>query len=197
MASEISWQQLLQQQTALDLVREKNRPVIEIEAGTSIEDALKVGYYDCLSLIGKILASNNIISAPVKEESTILGFVDVLDLSGYILAQYRRHSVTLWKDLSATSTEDFLKHPVKSLISSGTSFDDLLSDYSQWDDPVIVLEHSSVHVLIEALASASRHFIPHRVAVINTENKLTNVISQSDLILFLNKHMHSLPLSAV
>jgi len=165
-----TWQNLLQKTSALDIVRQKNRTVIEIEASTNIGDALK------------ILASNDILSAPVTEDNKVLGFVDTLDLTGYILAQYKRYSSSLWNPQTSPSHQDFLKHSVKSIIN-----------FSQWDDAIIVMEHSSLHEVIECLAIPSRHFIPHRVAVFNTNNQLTNIISQSDILSFIHKNISMFP----
>jgi len=166
------WFELLQNTNAADLSKSKNRPVIEIEASTKIADALK------------ILAANDILSAPIREGSQILGFVDVLDIAGYLLSQYKKQ-MSLWRIESRPTTDEFMNREVKVIIN-----------YSQWNDSVIVLEHSPLRQVMESLVSPSRHFSPHRVAVIDTNNILVGILSQSDMISFLNKNIQAIPFEA-
>ncbi len=79
---ETEWVALLKATTVKDLLRRRSsiKPLVVIEKGHTVHDALA------------LLAEHDILGAPVVESKThtgaFLGFVDVLDLAGFILHRY-------------------------------------------------------------------------------------------------------------
>jgi CBS domain-containing protein len=161
------WHQIIQQTSVKDLVRMKHRSVIELDAGSTLGSALHT------------LSKYDIISAPVRDGKVILGFLDVLDITGYILNEYKRESKSMHNQVHFP--RHFLDIPIRNLIN-----------FSKWDDPILVMESDTVHDLIQILSSSARHFVPHRVGVMNINNQLVNILSQMDVITFLHANMGSL-----
>lgn len=167
-----SWFQLAQRTTAVDIVRIKQRNVISVESTTPLHVLLAV------------LKDNNILGAPVVDpvSKEIKGFVDVLDIAGYIIKEYRKHSQSLFRTGETSGLDHFLTAPTGNVIN-----------FSNWNDPVVVLESTSVSQVIEALVNPSRHWRVHRVAVLNMNNELVNVLSQWDILAFLHHNINTLP----
>jgi CBS domain-containing protein len=158
------WLELCIKTSARDLARVSHETLIVLESSTTVRDALQ------------ILAKNNILSAPVSENNFFLGFVDVLDITGYAIAVQKTNPF----DFSATSSL-FFDSPIKAVIN-----------FSGWDNPVTVTEKSTVLEVMVALsitAQQPRRPVPHRVAVLEN-GKFSNVISQSDVITFASKHFN-------
>eukprot|EP01118_Nematostelium_gracile_P015747 TRINITY_DN6365_c0_g1_i2.p1 TRINITY_DN6365_c0_g1~~TRINITY_DN6365_c0_g1_i2.p1 ORF type:complete len:301 (-),score=65.57 TRINITY_DN6365_c0_g1_i2:4-906(-) len=161
------WHQIIGQTYVKDLVRMKHRSVIELESNMTLGSALHT------------LSKYDIISAPVRDGDKILGFLDVLDITGYILSEYKRESQSLGNHINFP--RHFLDVPIRTLIN-----------FSKWDDPILVMENDTARDLIQVLSSNARHFTPHRVGVMNISNQIVNILSQMDVMSFLHANMGSL-----
>jgi len=162
-----SWSQLLRNTCAKDIARQAHANLIVLQSSASVQEALHV------------LSSNKILSSPVLENGEFLGFLDVLDICGYILHMWRKQSFqsAFGSHESVAPFQELLNTPIKQIIN-----------FSQWNYPVLVSNRSPLKEILEALSDSQRHFQPHRVGVLNEKSQVYNLISQSDIISFAAKH---------
>jgi len=132
----------------------------------------------------KVLADGNILSAPVVTNKDFLGFIDVMDIAGYLLTM-KREEDKRWYD---SNSFDFASHFMNTLVSDVVNF-------SQWNYPVYVSMTSSLNEILQAFDSPGRHFKPHRVVVLNEKSEPYNILSQSDLIRFFATRIDSFPVA--
>jgi CBS-domain-containing membrane protein len=96
-----------------------------------------------------MLAEHDILGAPVLDEKSVfLGFVDVLDITGFTLSRYHLDSEKL---RSPSFAEDHFFHtPIKEVIN-----------FSKVDDSAVISADATVHDLVQLLTKSR----VHRVAV--------------------------------
>jgi len=147
----------------------------------------------------QVLHDNEILSAPIVHATlknaelkapldigTIVGLVDVLDITGFILNEWERKSVdspgTPFDKDSQIIREEIFQTSITSLIN-----------FSSMNPPVTISEAASVSQLIKVFSDVKPFQQRHRVLVLNSSNHVINIISQSDLIEFLGKRKVELP----
>ncbi|ELR13702.1 CBS domain containing protein [Acanthamoeba castellanii str. Neff] len=170
------WAQLTGSTTVGDLVHHRittrPRPTKPEEARdqhlVAIEGDFTVG-----AAMG-LLARHDLLSAPVIDPRSrrFLGFVDVLDITGYILASYSAHS----------DDTNFLK---KELLNEEVSH---ILNFSRCDDRVVIEESKTLKDLIHLFCAPRFKHRLHRVAVTASPTSpdeapsVTNVASLSDVV---------------
>jgi len=125
----------------------------------------------------KILQQNKIKSAPVIEEYTndIIGSIDILDIVLFCTAKLYVNSLTLGEMLE--QIDDFLSKPVKHIIE--------LSGRNHWKE---ISFRKSILELIELLSTKDIH----RVAIVDDENKVIALLTQLNIIRFIQRHIECL-----
>jgi len=152
---------LLHSITAKDILAEKPfNTVITLRADTRLGEALKV------------LADANILSAPVVTEKEFIGFIDVLDIVGYLL-NMKKQEAKRYNEPSFDIASYFYNTVVKDVVN-----------FSKWDYPVYVSQTSTLNEILQAFDTPMRHFKPHRLVVLNEKSEPSNIISQSDIARF-------------
>jgi len=146
----------------------KKNKVIVISGSSTMKEALK------------ILSINNILSAPVSDSQNILlGFVDVLDIVGFVLNAWRKQSSTLYTvSISSIIEESFFSAKVSDAVN-----------FSKWDFPVFLSIHSELMQLLKTFAYPGQLFKPHRILALDQNNMIEDLISQSDMISFAVYHI--------
>jgi len=128
----------------------------------------------------QLMHDNNILSVPVMNNSTnppfTLGFVDMFDVLSYLIHSWdaamssnQEHPQMLLHSLFLLDNQ-FLHHPIADL-----------PDCSDNDLFAAVVEEECASRLLRLYALGV-----HRVALINMQGEVRTVVSQSDLIRFLN-----------
>jgi CBS domain-containing protein len=140
----------------------------------------------------KALSERKILSAPVMEtksgENKFLGFVDVLDIAGYVFSLYDPNPARMRQP--SVARHEIFEKPVTHIIN-----------FSRVDDKVVVEEENNLLELLTFFCDpAHRHHgrvhrvaVAHRPTSLETGEKemkadLVNVVSQSDFIRFAAKH---------
>jgi len=158
-----------------DLLFDKQEGLIWFDSETSLRNALQT------------LESNNVLSAPVldRQVGSFLGFVDVLDIAGYILYAWNHYSSSLtsdnWRERNYARNE-FFDTQVKEILN-----------FSRMDASVAIPKKAPVRDLIRLFCDPKRANRQHRMGVLDENSKLINVISQSDVVTFASKHLNLLP----
>jgi len=167
-----AWYNVISTTNALEISRQKNRKVLAVTSQTTVKDTLQ------------ILKDNNILACPVIESGKFVGFVDVLDICGAILAEWKAQSRKLWQPTQRESgwptMEELLKAPISKLVN-----------FSAWDTVVPVRNDHTVQEIIQFMINQS--FSVHRVVVTNAKNEFVNIITQSDLVKFAHDHVEKFP----
>jgi len=168
--------------------------IITIPATSSVSEAMK------------ILAANRILSAPVVHNSQILGCVDMLDILCFVVKQFTS------EEDGKVPMEDLLRYTCQVL---GKDISDGPVEGSMWCLNIQKLEERSLQLTTETVnhcigLSKRNSFVSigtdgtlgdliakfesnvHRVFVLHNDSSLTSVISQSDIIQFLAKHIQSI-----
>lgn len=160
--------------------KKRNRSIINITAEASVVEAMQV------------LSSNNILAAPVfdKENDNFLGFVDMMDLLANVVSFYSERSsvdakqgeevpVSWCRNIETLKErgEQFAKQPITALI-----------DKSRVDEYCPVSHHGTLAQLMEDVLSQN----VHRVPVFDNNDKVYNILSQSDVIHFLYEHIRDI-----
>jgi len=137
---------------------------------------------DTVAHLLQVLSDKNIISCPVIDPSTdeFLGFVDTLDVAGWVLTSWRKHSREL--EHGKFPSREFFHEPVEKILN-----------YSKVDPAVAVNEHISILDLVDVFTDPHTYHRLHRVAVVDGKKNILGIISQSDLISFAFKNIHLLP----
>lgn len=180
------WLELSQSTKVKDLLAAKPRhplaglPIIA-DRNATIEETLK------------LLKDNNILSVPVVDTSgchkgkvdldTFYGFVDVLDILAYLMWHLRSNMAALWLGESALEdSKEFLRTSVGEVAHFATG-----------SHPIIVRRRDPVSYVIQALRQPLPRSVPHRVAVLDDEDRVADVLTQSDLITFFARHSALMP----
>jgi len=164
----MNWGDLIQQTKVSDLVAAKEQQhIVIIKAGTTLGDALH------------ILKEHSILSAPVVDyvHKKTLGFVDVLDIAGFVLNSWRN----LYTDERNYARDEFFREPIEHVIN-----------YAKCDYIVSIPDSKSVKEIIDVFCDPQRYSRQHRIAVTNSTGIMSNIISQSDIITFTSKNISSL-----
>lgn len=161
-------------------INKRNKSIININASASVVEAMQV------------LSSNNILAAPVmeRETDTFLGFVDMMDLLSNVVSHYSERSsadakqgeevpVSWCRNIETLKErgEQFAKQPITALI-----------DKSRVDEYCPVSHHGTLAQLMEDVLSQN----VHRVPVFDNNDKVYNILSQSDVIHFLYEHIRDI-----
>jgi len=126
-----------------------------------------------------VLQRDNIISAPVVDDGRFLGFVDVLDIAGYILHVWKSLS-RLYEEHLFPRQELFNETPIRNVLN-----------FSKLDIPAFISEDASVEDLIYMFLDPNFFNRLRRVAVVNS-SEVKNTLSQSDIISFAIDNLNSI-----
>lgn len=153
--------------TPISVIMKSGQPLITLSPNDTVSNALK------------ILATNEITSAPIFDQSkqTFIGFVDVLDLAVFI--------ARLFGDNYAKHRHLYVPQELKDQFSKSV---EAVMNMSQ-RDPFIPVDASWS---LEILISNFLKWGVHRVPVISN-NKVSGIISQSDVVNFINEKANSFP----
>jgi len=165
-----SWKDLLKNVTVRELVLATHtKALIILEPIVTLRKAIE------------ILANNKIISAPVVDPKTHVfhGMIDYLDIMNFIVSHWRKYSRTFSSEFFPSS--EFFDLPITEVLN-----------YSKMDFPVAIGDNASLEDLIHLFVSTRPSGRVHRVAVLQGVTTLWTVVSQSDLIKFLTKHLNLL-----
>lgn len=162
------WTNLLHKTTIHDLVRER-----KIKKLVTFQDDKKL--FDCLEL----LASNDILSAPVvSHENKFLGFVDVIDIANYVLQTLTGSTPVIDRTSFEKITSTFFNTNIYHLLNSSDANSSLFAS-----------SRTTVPQLFLMFQTCQNH--PQRIALIDPKGDL-NMVTQTDLIVFIYKHRKSL-----
>eukprot|EP01129_Flabellula_baltica_P003563 TRINITY_DN13319_c0_g1_i1.p1 TRINITY_DN13319_c0_g1~~TRINITY_DN13319_c0_g1_i1.p1 ORF type:complete len:314 (+),score=51.85 TRINITY_DN13319_c0_g1_i1:29-943(+) len=162
------WKQLLLTTSIDELLQMKSRPLITVTTTTSIQNTLK------------ILSEANILSVPVIDNDDLQGLVDVVDITGYILATWRSLSPSF--DHQVFPDEDLLNTPIFEVMN-----------FSLFDSVKTIKGTESVFNLMQMFLDDHFQMRLHRVLTTDWHGLVYNVVSQTDLINFAYAHMDKLP----
>jgi CBS-domain-containing membrane protein len=163
------WNEAIKTVKVKDLLRARNSKLITIDHNTKLGEAMK------------LLQDADILSAPVVDlfKKEFLGFIDVLDIAGFVLAKWKHISVHL----------DNFHFPTDSLFTSRV---EEVLNFSMYDNPSFISEDSTVEQLIKLFLDPKYYFRLHRAAVIDAKGEVVDVVSQSDVIVFASKHLNDM-----
>jgi len=126
------------------------------------------------------LLDNNILSAPVwdTKEGKYIGFLDIRDLVSFCVFIHDNN-------LEAESLLDIVNFGAK-MFKHAT--DGVTLPYLARRNPFHAVKHTaSLHDVVEILAKGIR-----RAPVVDDTGKVVNIVSQSSIIQFVNKHIHEI-----
>jgi len=164
---------LLQTTLIRQILPAKRDQILELDSNTTVSQAIKV------------LAGNNILSMPVwdKNDGVYLGFLDYLDILNFAINMYTEGIQVNETQYGAYCTDiNILQHrgvrfgikPVKEIINA-----------SKKDEFIPVYAHGTIYQLIEGVFYKGIH----RVPVLDENNKIVSIVTQSEVLNFLAKHM--------
>jgi len=157
-----AWSNLIRCTKVADLLALKHRRLVTLSSRATVEDAIQ------------LLARENVRGLPIvnAEEGVFFGFVDVLDIAGYILSTWKKISPALEQ---ALFPQVHLTTPVVCILN-----------FSQWNHAVYIDENASVQELITLFSDPRYHRRIHRVAVLSAGN-VVQLITQTDVIAFAHR----------
>lgn len=160
LATSDQWKNLIRQTQTIELTRKKHPKGL-------IKFTPNMILYECLDT----LSSHNILSAPVVDNAErFLGSIDVLDIAAYILHILRTSSPPLDLNSFEKLTQKFYQTPIQNLLS-------------KHNQPPFISDSCSLQQAI-TLFRLSQHFKPHRIALVDDKNRLTDIVTQFDIISF-------------
>jgi len=158
----------LQRTKAIDILAEQK--LCAVNANQTIGECLQ------------ILNENNITGAPVIEgKRAVAGFVDVLDVAAYALHLWRAYNRTA-RIQELLEKNKFMDTRVRDVIN-----------FSRRNDWITVNEGASLLDCIHNFHS--RVYRSHRLAILDNNGELRNLITMSDIIKFAAKHSSVIPFS--
>jgi len=154
---ETPWQTLIRSTTVKDICKEKASLIVLSDKAT-LNEAMAA------------LQKNNILSLPVVNDirKKFKGFIDVLDIAGFVFDSWRKTSVGLGQ--KHFPGEDIFETPAIEAVN-----------YSNVDYAVFIDENQSVETAIEMFCNPKAYFRLHRLAV-TQKGKVVNILSQSDVV---------------
>lgn len=168
----------LKSQPALSIVPEDERGKIDVVYGNHVAS-------EALALMSK----NNILSVPIydRELKAYVGFVDYLDLASLVVGIVQNLSQEYYPDVAISSLQpeqkNKLAHGAKKQFSAKKLFD--IADLSKNDPYIPILKSATLYQAIEALAK----FGIHRVPIVDEEQKIDAIVSQSAVLDFLYSNL--------
>jgi len=170
-----SWIELAKKTKVRDLLQSRKR---EFAHGIT-----RFVFSDSLKHVLEVLQKQNILSAPVMDKE-LIGMIDIVDIAYFALDFYNKRIQS--NDWKGDCTADFFNKPVGELIN-----------YSANDLPYIVDEDSHLADVIRLFGGngAVHAPKPHRATVMNSDGMICGIISQSDLVWFINSTKSQLPAS--
>jgi len=144
------------------------------------KELVSVKETESLQHVMELLQKENILSVPVLDnDNRFIGFLDVLDIAGFVLATWRKLSVHL--DERHFPTNQFFHTPIGDVVN-----------FSHLNKPVLIDEDKSIADAINLFKSPSTYFRLHRIGVVSAKGYLVNVISQSDIVRFAAQNLSHL-----
>jgi len=164
---ESPWQTLIRSTTIKDICKEKAKLVVLSDKAT-LNEAMES------------LQANNILALPVVNDARkkFRGFVDVLDIAGFVFDSWKKTSVGL------------TQHHFPSKAVFDTKIVDVVN-YSNVDYPVFIDLNDTVEDAIDLFCNPKALFRLHRLAV-TEKGKVVNILSQSDLIYWADANSDSI-----
>jgi len=161
------WLSLLEKTRVLDLSEKKKRDLVIIEESSTLKQTLH------------LLQKENILSVPmVSKTGLFMCIVDVLDIASIIYHEWRHVSVEL--DHGHFPDDKFFDLPISEVL------------HSKGKNTTFVNTTDNLLSVIHAFKSPETGHRLHRVAVLDS-NKMVDVISQSDIINFVEQNISLLP----
>jgi len=169
-------EQICQETQVKDLVS-RGQKIISIPNNSTLTEAIH------------ILSVNNILSAPVEDiqakdpKERFIGFLDMMDILGYILKLYSEEKETdigtlhVWcRDIHKLSFKgkEFAHHNVKDCINFSESNPFLSVDGDSLLPKLLYILHKGVH----------------RAAVVNHANEIQHIVSQTNVVGFLARKIN-------
>jgi CBS domain-containing protein len=160
---------------------------------------------DTLGKALQILHDNNILSAPVihhamfaeadgtlqetcpvelpMHSSRVVGMIDLLDITGFVLHEWEHQTLDLpWTKDPIESRKQLFDTPLKCILN-----------FSCVDSALTISDTASVAQLIKTLADIRGIQRRHRLLVVDNEDRVHHIISQSDLIRWIYSKANHLP----
>jgi len=168
--TEKPWNAVVRKTKVQDLLRARKSKLVTVDHSMRLGDVMKV------------LQSANVLSAPVvdRNKNEFIGFVDVLDIAGFVLAKWKHLSIYL----------DSAHFPTDALFNSNV---EEVLNFSMFDNVAFISEEASVEQLIKQFTDPKYQFRLHRIAVLSSKGEVVDVVSQSDVVNFAAKHLKDLP----
>jgi len=139
---------------------------------------ISVSRQDSLPSAFKKLIENNILSLPVLNmDDTFYGFIDILDIVTFLIDLLGEETLTR-EDVNIYQIDAFQNATVSQVMVYPISKKNPFHPF-----PV----GSSLLSAMETLASGA-----HRIPVVNADNKLVNILTQSSVLQFIQKNKHLL-----
>lgn len=154
----------------------KGQKVIEIPAEAPLSEGCK------------ILVSNNISSAPVYSPSlsTYVGMLDYRDIVSFVLVAFKRRSLSPIDEFEEPKLTELIKRAVIMGSVDGESVESrMVADLSHRNPFLSVVDSSPLSVAIDILGQQG----VHRVNVLGEDGRVKGVLSQTDVVHFLDKHV--------
>lgn len=181
------WLELAQSTKVKDLLAAKPKQALRglpilVDRSATIEETLQ------------LLKDNNILSVPVVDMSgchkgrkvdldTFDGFVDVLDILDYLLWHMRLKMGLVWLgDSEREDAKEFFRTSITEVVRFATG-----------SHSIIVRRRDTITAVVLALRAPLPRTVPHRVAVLDDEDRVADVLTQSDLISFFARHSARFP----
>jgi len=151
-----------------DLVKIKNKPLVQIPNSTTVRETLK------------ILESHEILSAPVVgAHNNLLGFVDVLDITAYIYSAWKNSFMYL-QDLPHLERKYHHNPAFDVVVEKIVNFSHI--------DPVVTVNYSTTVKELLDIFTQPRHINRLHRVLVNEDDKITQIVSQSDIVAFATQH---------
>jgi len=139
---------------------------------------LKCQRSDSLTSVFKTLSSNKILSMPVLTKSgKFWGFIDILDIIKFMVDLVGEHIYSK-KDFDFFALEEFQNSKVKDIMKYPVA---KLNPFHP------VMSTQSLLSVCEVLSTGV-----HRVPIINGEQELVNIVTQSSMLKFIYDHMEQI-----
>ena len=130
-----------------------------------------------------ILLKSDILAVPVLDSSEkFIGFVDTLDITGFTLYEFKKRKTA--SDLLAHSCLDVINFSGTDASFVTKSTNSLLSLVEFFLTPLFIYPFQIQGSEEESMVQPR---FPHRVAVVDNDYKVVDIITQYDLVCFLNK----------
>jgi CBS-domain-containing membrane protein len=175
------WNDLVHSTKAIEVCRllknEISNEIVTLDANATIREALQV------------FLKHNILSCPILEENyRFLGFVDVLDIVCFACRAWKSHLHECWTfgdvypgQLKDATNDSFFETEVNKIVN-----------FSGVNEKLHLNEDSSLVEVLDQLAP-KEGWRPHRLAILDKDNHLVNVLTQMDLVRFAKKNLTKLP----